>query len=154
MNEPRWRVATERDDAEIIALAVALYEEDPSTAPVPPEHTQRTLAELRRAPTRGRAVVLDAGSGPEGYALLVSFWSNERGGEVCTIDEILVASARRGQGHAGRLMRALAHGCELWPGVPVAMELEVSPKNRRARALYERLGFVEIRNARLRWRRG
>ena len=49
-------------------------------------------------------------------------------------------------------MRAIGGGCELWPGIPVAMELEVSPKNRRARALYERLGFVEIRNARLRWR--
>jgi hypothetical protein len=39
---------------------------------------------------------------------------------------------------------------ELWPELPVALELEVSPANVRARALYDRLGFVTKHNTTLR----
>jgi hypothetical protein len=44
----------------------------------------------------------------------------------------------------------LQRGSELWPERPVALELEVSPANTRARALYDRLGFVTKHNTTLR----
>jgi ribosomal protein S18 acetylase RimI-like enzyme len=118
---------------------------------VPEAHVRATLAAFRAEPARGRAVVLDAGGEAAGYALLVSFWSNELGGEVCNVDELYVRPAWRGRGHGAALIRALAAGGGPWPRVPVAIELEVSPENPRARALYEGLGFRPVRNAMLRW---
>jgi ribosomal protein S18 acetylase RimI-like enzyme len=74
--------------------------------------------------------------------LLISFWSNELGGEVCNIDELFVAPEYRGRGVATALLERLAEGEEsLWPVRPAALALEVTPQNERARALYERLGF-------------
>jgi ribosomal protein S18 acetylase RimI-like enzyme len=85
--------------------------------------------------------VFDADGEPVGYAFLVSFWSNELGGEVCTVDELFVQAEWRRRGCATDLVRALQSGAAIWPRQPVALELEVAPPNVRAWALYERLGF-------------
>ena len=137
-----WRLATAADDESIVSMCVALNTEDPGPAPVSPRQVLRTLARLREEPWRGRALVCEVDGCPAGYALLISFWSNELGGEVCNIDELFVAPAFRGRGLAANLFTALT-GSEqrLWPEKAVALALEVSPANERARALYERLGF-------------
>ena len=85
-----------------------------------------------------------------GYALLISFYSNELRGRVCVIDEVYVAPAFRGRGLGQRLLEVL--GTRGFPPFAdaVALELEVSPKNERARALYARTGFVPIRNTTMR----
>lgn len=145
-----WRPAAPEDDGAIIALAQALYVEDPASAPVPREHHARTLEALRREATRGLAVVLELERRVCGYALLVSYWSNELGGEICTIDELYVAPPHRSRGHGAALVASLGEEGGPWPGRPVALELEVTPDNARARALYERLGFRVKRNATLR----
>jgi ribosomal protein S18 acetylase RimI-like enzyme len=145
-----WREAARDDDDAIVELCAELNREDPGARPVPDDHVRATLAMLRAEPVRGRAVVLvDAGE-RAGYALLVSFWSNELGGEICNVDELYVRPAHRCRGHASALLRAAARGDEVWPRVPVAVELEVAPGN-RARSLYESLGFRPTRNLVLRW---
>jgi GNAT superfamily N-acetyltransferase len=136
-----WRPAVPADDAAIVAMSLALYREDPSVHPVDAAQVRRTLDRLRAEPGRGRAVVLDTGGGPVGYALLIAFWSNELGGEVCTLDELYVQPGHRGRGAASRLIEALAAGGGPWPGRPAALALEVTAANARARALYARLGF-------------
>jgi len=147
-----WRLATPADDDAIVGFCLALNREDPGPCPVPPDQVRRTLDALRAEPTRGRAVVLVVRGAPAGYALLVSFWSNELGGEVCNVDELYVDPAARGQGFGAALIRSISAGTDPWPTVPVAVELEVSPGNSRARALYESLGFVPVRNSLLRRR--
>jgi RimJ/RimL family protein N-acetyltransferase len=117
-----------------------LNREDPGPAPVLPQQVQRTLAKLRAEPSRGRAVVCEIDGSVVGYALLISFWSNELGGEVCVIDELFVDRKNRGRGLATALFDRLA-AFEFWFPRPMALVLEVSPENERARALYERLGF-------------
>ena len=103
---------------------------------------RRTLARLRDEPNRGRAVVCDVEGRAVGYALLISFWSNELGGEVCNIDELFVIPDYRGHGLATSLFDRLADAKPtLWPIRPAALALEVTSQNQRARALYERLGF-------------
>lgn len=145
-----WRPATAADDESFVNLCAELNREDPGSDPVPPEHMRRTLATLRAEPARGRACALELAGKVAGYALLISFWSNELGGEVCNVDEIYVQPEHRRQGHAGALMRALADGSGPWPRKPVAIELEVSPDNARAMAFYAALGFVPVRNRQLR----
>jgi GNAT superfamily N-acetyltransferase len=147
-----WRPATAADDEAVVGFCLELNREDPGPRPVVAEQVRRTLATLRGAPARGRAVVLEAAGALAGYALLVSFWSNELGGEVCNVDELYVVPAARGQGHGTALIRSIAAGTGPWHGVPIAIELEVSPDNPRARALYESIGFAPCRNTIMRWR--
>jgi ribosomal protein S18 acetylase RimI-like enzyme len=111
---------------------------------------RQTLAELRKSTTRGVAVVLDVGGTIAGYALLILFWSNELGGNICVIDELYVAPTHRGQKHASQLIEQLAGDISFFQLRPVAFEVEVTPRNKRARALYSRLGFNPAPNARLR----
>jgi ribosomal protein S18 acetylase RimI-like enzyme len=136
-----WRLADPADDDAIVAMSMALYEGNPPEPSMSPAQVRATLVMFRAEPTRGRAIVLDADGQPGGYAFLVSFWSNELGGEICTIDELYVMPRFRSQGFSTHLVESLVNGGILWPRRPVALELEVHPRNTRARALYERLGF-------------
>ena len=147
---PLWRPARPDEDEAIVAMCLALNAEDPGEA-VAAEQVRRTLAAFRAEPVRGRALVAESDGGLIGYAFLVSFWSNEYGGEICAIDELYLAEAHRNQGIATRLFERIGVDPSLWPGRPVALELEVTPRNDRARALYERLGF-RARNLLLRRR--
>jgi ribosomal protein S18 acetylase RimI-like enzyme len=146
----RWRLASPEDDEAVVEMSLALYEDDPGSRPVLASQIRATLARFREEPLRGRTVVLDHDGHAAGYALLVSFWSNELGGEICTIDEIYVRPAWRCRGCGSRLIASLSSDRTLWPAPPVAFELEVSPDNHRALDLYERLGFRLKRNRTLR----
>jgi len=136
-----WRNALSADDEAIVRMCVSLYAEDPGPEPVPTDNVLRTLQELRNAPARGRAVVLEVDGTVSGYALLISFWSNELGGEVCVIDELYVEPAQRGRHHATRLLETLSARGAPWVENAVALALEATPDNVRARRLYERVGF-------------
>ncbi len=141
-----WRAARPEEDEAIVAMCLALYNEDPGPDPVHAERVQRTLTVFRDEPVRGRALVATSDARLVGYAFLVSFWSNELGGEICTIDELYVAPDFRQRGLGTMLMTNLMQSDGLWPRTPVALELETTPRNARARALYERLGFKPKRN--------
>jgi GNAT superfamily N-acetyltransferase len=136
-----WRSAQSADDEVIVEMCLTLNAEDPGPHPVPAENMRRTLDELRRTPVRGRAVVLELEGRIHGYALLISFWSNELGGDVCTIDELYVEPAYRGCGHATRLFQDLSARSEPWLENVVALALEVTPGNDRVRRFYDRIGF-------------
>jgi ribosomal protein S18 acetylase RimI-like enzyme len=142
-----WRDGVPGDDEAIIALCLELNREDPGLAPVTEQQVQRTLSELRSRPIRGKAVVLDLGARVQGYAMLISFWSNELGGEVCTADEIFVEQEARGYGYASTLLLNLP---AVWGRPMVASMLESSPANQRAAALYRRLGFEGLNTAMVR----
>lgn len=136
-----WRDAVSTDDEAIVRMCMSLNAEDPGPEPVPTDNIHRTLRELRETPTRGRAVVLEIDGRASGYALLISFWSNELGGEVCVIDELYVDPTLRGQRHATRLLETLSKRGTPWVANAVALALETTPDNVQARRLYERAGF-------------
>ena len=155
-----WHQARDVDEPTIIEHMLALYAEDPAPAPVSAEQCARTLRRLRAEPVRGIALGLERArphresgsldSSLDGYALLCSFWSNELGGEVCIIDELFVAPGARGRGAATELVQGLCERRWPWFRDAVAVELEVTPSNARARNLYERLGFRPSKNALMR----
>jgi GNAT superfamily N-acetyltransferase len=145
-----WRLARADEDGAIVEMSLALYGHDPSPAPVSAPQIRATLDVFRLEPIRGRTVVLEEHGIITGYAFLVSFWSNELGGEVCTIDELYVNPESRRRGHSTSLVLSLRDDRSLWPTRPVALELEVSLANHGARALYDRLGFRPRHNATLR----
>ena len=144
----RIRPVTAADHDEVHRMVRALYAEDPSPHPPGDAEVTRTLAALADE-RRGAVLVVDDGDGaPFAYLFLTKLWSNELGGDLVFIDEIWVAPDRRSGGvgtalieHAIRAMRERG---------AVAFELEVTPGNARARALYERLGFRPLRNTSLR----
>jgi GNAT superfamily N-acetyltransferase len=138
-----WRPATERDDDVVVELCLRLYEEDPGPLPGDGRAMRVTLARLRREPWRGQPVVLDVDQRVLGYALLVAYWSNEFGGEVCAVDELYVARDFRGRGHGAALIQAVERG-DVWPSPLAAIALGVTPGNARARRLYEKLGFAAV----------
>lgn len=147
-----WRLAQPADDDAVVEMCVRLYREDPAAELVPLAHARRTIEAMRAEPVRGRVLVLELERRVRGYAVLVSFWSNELGGELCTIDELYVDARERGKGWGTALVQGVTSDRATWPRHPVAVELEVTPANARARALYERLGFEPRRNASMRLR--
>jgi len=136
-----WRSANPDDDDTIIEMCLALTAEDPWPEPVHEPQVRRTLATLRAEPGRGRAVVAEVDGQTAGYALLIAFWSNEFGGEICLVDEVYVRLEFRGHGLGRELFDGLHAGATLWPGPAVAIGLEVTTGNLRARDWYQRLGF-------------
>jgi GNAT superfamily N-acetyltransferase len=147
---PRWRESEPRDDVALEPMMLALYVEDPADVPMTLAKARGTLAALRAAPSRGVAVVCEDAGHLVAYALLCAFWSNEVGGALCVIDELYVAPAWRGRGLATAFVADLRDRRTPWFEDAVALELEVTPDNRRARRLYERLGFAPCKNAMLR----
>lgn len=148
-----WRSAREDEDETIVSMVMALYTDDPAPTPMSRGMIVSTMARLRAEPLRGRVVVYDVGAGIVAYAILCSFWSNELGGEVCIIDELYVNPEARGRGISTGLVRSLAAGTMPWFRDAVAVELEVTPSNHRARELYQRLGFAPYKNTQMRLRR-
>jgi GNAT superfamily N-acetyltransferase len=138
-----WRLATEQDFEHIIEMNERLNVEDPSeTMPFDRAMMKRTLSEIRVSPIRGAVAVLKLNGQSCGYALLISFWSNELAGETFAIDELYVEPEFRGRGFATQLIQSLASGdSRIWPRPAAAITVEAYRTNPRAKALYERLGF-------------
>lgn len=128
----------------VLEFMQGLYTEDPPSVPLSPNQFSRTIDLFLAEPHRGPIVLFLEHDTPCGYALLVPYWSNEYGGTLLHIDELFVAETGRNRGLAHRFFAFLA---ETRPFDAVALALEVSPSNLRARRLYEQLGFSVRRNA-------
>jgi ribosomal protein S18 acetylase RimI-like enzyme len=147
-----WRSATKQDFDRIVEMNERLNAEDPSeTTPFDGTMMRRTLSEIAVNPMRGAVAVLTSGHRRCGYALLVSFWSNEFGGEICAIDELYVEPEFRGRGFATQLIQDLASGdSPIWPRRTAAITVEAYRTNPQAKVLYEKLGFTTSPNHALR----
>jgi ribosomal protein S18 acetylase RimI-like enzyme len=128
----------------LLAMMRALYTEDEAASPVDQSRFALNVELLVAQPFRGRVVLLIEDATICGYALLIPYWSNEFGGTLLYIDEMFVMPAARGRGIGRRFFR---HLDDTRPFDAVALALEVSPSNTRARRLYESLGFDQHRTA-------
>jgi len=119
--------------------------EDPSTEMVTDKKISSTIRQLSNSPKRGRIVVFEEGKAVIGYAILIPYWSNEYGGNILHIDELYVKPQHRGRGIATRFIKQTMRSKHRI----VALQLEVTPTNTRAKNYYHKLGFGKSKNIHL-----
>lgn len=131
-------------DSKVVAKLIhALYQEVPGGKQMTPQKIQNSFDSLTKHPDRGTIMVVEHEREIIGYAILINFWSNEFGGNITAIDELYLKKEFRSQGIGTNFIKYLA---EKKFGNSVALELEVIPANKKARELYERLGFKLDKN--------
>lgn len=141
-----FRVLAESDLPELERMILALYEEDPSTEGMTTEKIHRTVQELTRYPERGAILMFWYAEAVVGYAILLHYWSNEYGGNIEMIDEFYVKPAWRGRGIGASFLDHLSRSADT---SVKGFQLEVTPRNERANALYARHGFRPAKNQHL-----
>jgi ribosomal protein S18 acetylase RimI-like enzyme len=129
------RVAGRDDAAAIGRLLYAFNQEFDEPTPEPAALAER----IRQLFDAGDTLVLLAGDGPVGLAVLrfrVAIWSP---GRECHLAELYVAPGRRGQGLGRALMEAALR--EARSRGADTMDIGVDEPDLVARRLYESLGF-------------
>jgi GNAT superfamily N-acetyltransferase len=135
----RIALVTEADLGELLPLMRGycdFYDADPSDDALvamsraliaDPEHEGLQL--LAREDGTGRAV---------GFATIFWTWSTTAAGRIGTMNDLFVAPEARGSGGAEALIEACVEHCRRRGAVRV--EWETAPENRRAQAVYDRVG--------------
>jgi ribosomal protein S18 acetylase RimI-like enzyme len=133
-----YRMPEPRDLADLVGLVQAYYREDQRGTEMSADQVLTTVRELGASKEKGSVFVFERDGLLIGYALLIRYWSNELGGTVLVVDELYVVPSQRRQGIASDFLALLG---KVAPAGTVALQLEVNRANRRALALYRKLGF-------------
>jgi ribosomal protein S18 acetylase RimI-like enzyme len=141
-----FRNFQQQDFLEVEKMIFDLYEEDVYGETITSEKIHNTVQELTKHPEKGKIIVFICHREIVGYAIVIFFWSNEFGGNIIHIDELYVNAAWRNRGIATQFFKDLSsYGQENTK----ALQLEVTPTNRRAFTYYRRLGFAISKNTHL-----
>lgn len=139
------RAALESDLPQLISLTRAyctFYESTPSDAGL-----ERWARALLAAPEQDAFVLVaedDDTGALSGFAASQWKWSSLRGARIVLLDDLFVAEAARGAGHADALIAATADVARLH-GAPALIWYTVHD-NLRAQAVYDRVGGVGQRH--------
>ena len=139
---PTFERATEADLDELVAMMRALYAEDEGFA-FDEAVARKGLALLLEDDRNGRVWLIRMDGETAGYIVLATSFSLEYHGRDAFIDEVYVVPTWRDRGIGARALERAVEECRAM-GV-AAVHLEVGHDNPKARALYERLGFVDRR---------
>jgi len=139
----KYRQFKTSDSEAVAEMIMNLYREDPSDRPMQAQKITDTFDSLTGHPDRGCILVLEHENEIAGYSIIINFWSNEFGGNVSFIDELYIKKEFRGKGIGTNFIKYLA---ENKFGNAVALRLEVTPDNKKARKLYESIGFKPHKN--------
>ena len=131
------------DKTALGSMILNLYADDPSVHVMSLEKANLTIETLSRHPSKGQIIVFEQGGEVVGYAILIFYWSNERGGDVVMIDELFVRTEYRSQGVGGHFFDFLF---QHYQDKATAFQLEVTPNNDRAYRFYNGLGFELAKN--------
>jgi predicted N-acetyltransferase YhbS len=128
------------DFNELKTMIFELYADDKATTvgSMSVENVVKTIERLQKSPSELEIVVFTIQDQIVGYALLTWFWSNEFGGRMLMIDELLVKESFRNQGIASRFFDHLFSEKRYGE---VGYLLEVGTAKKKTAAFYERMGF-------------
>lgn len=135
-----FRPYRSEDFLELEPMILELYADDAATTVGAMTHEQIvcTVETLTKHPEVGDIVIFEMEAQVIGYAILTWFWSNEFGGRMLIIDELLVKEAYRGQGIASYFFQTLFQERKYGE---LAYELEVGATKDKTIQFYERQGF-------------
>jgi ribosomal protein S18 acetylase RimI-like enzyme len=124
-------------------MIMSLYTEDSSIVTMNKIKINKTIAALKSDPEKGSVMILEYQSKIIGYSILINYWSNEYGGNITYIDELYVLPEFRRKGIASAFFSQLF---TRKINNSVVFQLEVTPNNKSALELYQRIGFKPTRN--------
>lgn len=137
MSEPLIRRAQRDDVPALLELMRQFYQFEQIAFDIDRHRT--LLHQLIAEPALGDPMLLLQGRQLAGYFVLAHSFNLEFGGRFTLLDELYVAPAFRGNGHAGRAIEAALTRCRE-RGIG-ALRLEVSDGNMAATRLYQRHQF-------------
>ena len=136
------RKITEKDRALFLRLSEEFYRSDAVSHAIPSSHHERAFEEVMRTDTYTEAFFIECGGEVAGYLLTSNAYSREAGGMMLWVEELYLMPQYRGRGlgqEAFAFIEQKAKQEDLR-----RIRLDVCESNRRAIALYERLGFGEL----------
>ncbi len=143
-----FRAYRESDFPELEAMIFELYAIDNATTVGAMSHEQivRTVHTMTHHPEVGDIVMFEIKDEVVGYAILTWFWSNEFGGRMLIIDELVVKASHRNKGFATQFFNWLFAERRY---DEMAYELEVGAKRPDTLRFYERQGFQPFKTKHL-----
>lgn len=139
----KYRKFKSSDKKIVAGLIKDFYKELPGIRGIDDKKINRTFLAFAADSGKGNILVIGKGKIIIGYALLANFWSNEWGGNVLFLDEIYLKPEFRGQGIGKNFINYLI---KKKYNRATAIQLEVAPHNKKARALYKAIGFKPYQN--------
>jgi GNAT superfamily N-acetyltransferase len=144
MENIHFRPYQNQDFEELKPMIFDLYaDENAATLIMSEENISRTINAFSENPNLGEILMFQLREGEiVGYAILTWFWSNEFGGKMVIIDELLIKEAYRGQGIATTFFNYIFKNKKY---SEVAYELEVGLKKHKEAEFYRRQGFKDFK---------
>ena len=131
----------ETDRAEFFEMSKDFYGGLACDHNVPEAHFEATLQECLRSKEYSRTLMLEDETKVVGYLLLAITWSNEAGGMAIWLDELYFKPQCRGKGYGTEVFAWVE---KEYPDAK-RFRLEATYENKRAIALYGKLGYEELK---------
>lgn len=137
----RIRDIRETDREEFFEMSKDFYGGPACDHNVPEAHFEATLQECLRSKEYSRTLMLEDETKVVGYLLLAITWSNEAGGMAIWLDELYFKPQCRGKGYGTEVFAWVE---KEYPDAK-RFRLEATYENKRAIALYGKLGYEELK---------
>jgi GNAT superfamily N-acetyltransferase len=131
----------------LIDAVLDLYHTDGTGENMNIRKIENSISFFNTHPDLGEILIITEGVEPVGYSMLTNYWSNEYGGIVVLIDELLVHHTHRGKGIGEAFLKELVQQNQR---KAVMYELEVLPDNSSVIGFYKKSGFVDYKRTHLR----
>ncbi len=136
------RKIEEKDRKEFLRLSKIFYASAAVLHDIPERFHEKAFEEMMRSDIYAEGYLFEEEGKAAGYALNAKTYSREAGGMVLWLEELFILPEYRSRG-LGRTYFALMEERAVKEGF-ARIRLEVEEDNVRARALYERLGYIPL----------
>lgn len=142
-----YKAFSEADTPFLVNAIFDLYHTDGTTDKMNIAKIENSIAFFQKYPELGEILLITADEKVVGYCILTNYWSNEYGGRVVVVDELLVDKSYRGKGVGAKFLKKLTTQNHR---NAVVYELEVLPDNTEVIGFYEQVGFIDYKRTHLR----